>query len=232
MFRQSKILPSSIEGIDQKSKDLVFGFIKVCAFNAPFEALVPDSILHIVLVYFCVAPEEFDVCCKAEYMEIVDRLTIVNTSKIFTGSAYLTGVMNTGVHQWKFKIKHIQNRNVFQYIGVCKYNEDLYGLPITDNYFDSIYIKDSCYGFVVNKGFLINPQISCYQGKTYGRICDENDVIGMKLDLDSNSYSLSYSINDSEYSIAFEDIEKTTYKAAVSLFGYTTEMELVSYSCR
>eukprot|EP01083_Nonionella_stella_P214276 772181_1 len=74
MFRQSKILPSSIEGIDQKSKDLVFGFIKVCAFNAPLEALVPDSILHIVLVYFCT-------CCSRD-----QRNSMFRQSKILPSS--------------------------------------------------------------------------------------------------------------------------------------------------
>ena len=48
--------------------------------------------------------------------------------------------------------------------------------------------------------------------------------------LDLNKYTLSYKCNDKDYGIAFQDIEQTTYRAAVGFYHQQDSIEFISYS--
>ena len=62
---------------------------------------------------------------------------------------------------------------------------------------------------------------------TYGISASTNDIVTMHLNMDTST--LRYSVNDQDQGIAFDNIDKTEYKAAVYLFASGTEVELIEY---
>merc|ERR1712039_294224 len=52
----------------------------------------------------------------------------------------------------------------------------------------------------------------------YGPHCKGGDIVEMILDLEQRT--LRYKVNDSDNGVAFENIEKTEYKAAIWMYTY------------
>ena len=57
--------------------------------------------------------------------------------------------------------------------------------------------------------------------------CKSGDIIEMILDL--NNMTLSYTVNEEQWGVAFSDIEQTTYRAVVSTNITQEAIELMSY---
>ena len=65
--------------------------------------------------------------------------------------------------------------------------------------------------------------------RDYGRTCVDGDIVEMILNL--YDLTLSYKINNKDYSKAF-DVEKTSYRAAISSYYKNDKFTLLSYNCR
>ena len=84
---------------------------------------------------------------------------------------------------------------------------------------DSFFFKgaNTAYAYIAELALLYDPTSDHGSaGSSYGKICGENDIVSMKLDM--NDLTLSYKINNIDQGIAFK-IEKTKYKAAIYLYG-------------
>ena len=162
--------------------------------------------------------DSWDEHFKANYLEIDDK-SIINTADGYEyGSAYLKRVVYDGIHKWKFRID--KYRSGWQLIGVfkTKYN------AITQTYFERN--QNQSYGFVLNNGWLSDPQTNGGKLKDYGVKCVDGDIVEMTLNM--IDLCLSFKINDIDYGKAF-DVEQTSYKAAVTLRNKDTKFTLLSY---
>ena len=99
------------------------------------------------------------------------------------GCAYLKKVVESGIHQWTFKLWLLNTRHYFMTIGVFKTKNatKMQKGRILHNFGDN-----EGHGWIVNYRNLINNEL-------YGtRECKTGDVITMTLDL--KEFTLRYSI--------------------------------------
>ena len=153
------------------------------------------------------------------------KLSGNNCTATKTGSnnatAYLKQVVNSGIHQWKFKIiQHTSSCTVD--IGIWKTKN----IIVKDQY---IRKKGKAYLYGapfarLSKGDVADGNNPDY---TFGKRCVEGDIIEMTLDL--NKRELRFSVNARDYGVAFK-VENTSYRAAVSIYYIKDSVQLLSYS--
>eukprot|EP01083_Nonionella_stella_P178411 630144_1 len=127
-------------------------------------------------------------------------------------TVFLSNVVKTGVHRWRFLLKKSDDYTV--HIGIWKTKHQL----VTDDYLTD---DKACYSYSVFHAGLLGAG-----NDSYGRRCTQGDKVDMLLDL--NKLELSYFVNDKDYGVAFR-VDETEYRAAVSLFNQGDIVELVSY---
>eukprot|EP01084_Bolivina_argentea_P020805 38650_1 len=140
-------------------------------------------------------------------------------------SAYLTRVVKSGIHCWKFRIDNLISHHSCFGVWKTKYQPIL-----TERMGESGGNKS--YGFCPNCYSLFVPEHGRPQETKYGVKCKNGDTIEMVLNL--VNYCLSYKINEKSYGHAF-DIEKTSYRAGVTPDGRGSgkaKFTLLSYNYR
>eukprot|EP01084_Bolivina_argentea_P040925 75524_1 len=141
---------------------------------------------------------------------------------------FLSEIIWEGKYEWKFKII-THKKNAAIYIGIWK---DRCGRKISDHCrhgflgekANSAYVFDGCKARLnihdKDKGW--------NEPETFCAALNANDEISMRINFsEQDSPTLSYAINDEEYVKAF-DIEKCKYRGAVSLFGNSDKIQLLS----
>ena len=167
--------------------------------------------------------------------QIGDLMILRNNVVTFTGgprresrgnTAFLSKVVNRGVHGWRFKSDIRFCHWWCATIGIWKCSDDSF--PPKNDIFTLG--EHRAYGFNLSQGTLVNPQDGKV-GKTpvdYGQICFGAKIIDMILDFDA--LELKFRINGIDYGKAF-DIENTTYRAAVNLSRSNDSVQLLQYEC-
>lgn len=221
-----------IKHIDAKTKDTINGYLRrlqsLLPSNTIYHVNTPALICCWCLLYFHVK-ESFDKENVDEYCSLSGDDKIVTKIKkdlFASNSTFLTNIVESGVHKWTFKL--VQVNRLALVIGVWK------GKELDQDKRTSL-ILDGCsknyaYGYMVTHKLLI-------PGENNNRIldwtdykCKSGDILEMFLDLYKRE--LSYSVNDIPLGIAYQDIEQTCYRAAVTLWDRGDCVELLSYSSR
>ena len=129
-----------------------------------------------------------------------------------SGNAYLTNIISDGIYRWTFKIIDICDELNF---GIWKTNSATKPDTVHRFFRD----KDSGYAFEAKRGKLMDPSYFDYvELESYAKCCNNGDVVEMILNLED--YTLSFKVNDIDYGVAFKDIEKTEYRAAIFIYAY------------
>ena len=221
----SKML-ENVKRIDQESKDLIFGYIRNVQELFPADNVyytIPNLVIHWILLYFYFEDKFDDKLCTQSY-DLSDDKSIVTLNSEHgnrgKGPAFLSRIVKSKQrHCWRFRINHLNSSTLWMTIGVWKCNHD----------FDLKYRLDS--GYVKGKfyGWIVNYQVAIDGGRhKYGkRRCKTGDIVDMILDLEK--LELRYMVNDEDFGIAFENIEDTEYKAAISMNKSPDEIELIKY---
>eukprot|EP01084_Bolivina_argentea_P123829 219439_1 len=139
-------------------------------------------------------------------------------------TAFLTNIIgaDTGMHEWKFKLTKFNGCNLS--IGIFITDFD----PTTslNGFYHSTTSRS--YSLHANNGRLWKHDAYDFKDGIYADPCKENDIISMRLDM--NTLTLSFSMNHKDCGKAF-DVKKATYKAVVNLYKRGTQIQLVSYNC-
>ena len=110
-------------------------------------------------------------------------------------------------------------------IGVIKNNSKF--LP--NRYFNSG--VDGIYAYAINDGLLESKHASSIATKNgkrqYGKKCKTGDIVDMYLDL--YKLTISYSINNINYGVAYKNIDKCGYRAGVCMYKIEDALQLVEY---
>ena len=80
------------------------------------------------------------------------------------------------------------------------------------SYFDK---KDKAYSYIYDDGKLPEKEKCGWDGPDWGVKCENGDIIKMTLNM--NDLTLSYQVNDKDLGKAYENIENTAYRAAVTM---------------
>ena len=209
--------------VDQKYKDCISGYVRQAQ-----QTLLPDNVyftipalvIHWILLYFWQCD-----CFDSKYVgpnyQLSDNDMVISKTNGGDGSVYLRNVVDAGVHKWKFKLRN-KDGPFSMTIAVWKALEP----PATNScLYDAYYGSSGCpYGWVLNGEYRIGD---------FGGIEDfkapsikTGDIIEMILNLDE--LTLSYSYNGEYLGVTHENIEQTSYRAAVSFFDKDC-IELLSY---
>ena len=205
--------------IDKKTKLLIHGYIRLIQQLFPKHIPyynIPIFINHICGIYLYQS-EKWNEKQKGDSY-IIDNDKKIITQNGYTGSAFLSHVVSDGKHEWKFKLINYKSGNVG--IGIVKHGVD----KRMDYYLGQE--ANTAYVYLVNSRTLNDHDGDVWM-KEYGdKICEQNDIITIHLDL--TKLTLSFSLNDKNYGKAF-DVDQCKYIAAVDLSKKGTQIQLLSY---
>eukprot|EP01083_Nonionella_stella_P249854 863503_1 len=120
---------TSINKINTKNQYSVFGFIRESVgFN------IPPLPQHIVLIYYNTMDSwnnqlvGEDIVIKDNVIYNIETVDMNNDSPdqvVSVNSAYLTNIVQCGVHKWKFQLKTVmENANCMLEIGIIDYSDN------------------------------------------------------------------------------------------------------------
>ena len=219
-----------VEKVDQKAKVLMSGYIRSCQKLLPDEEdnpyyIIPTLVIHWCLLYFY-SIERFAVFGKNMFSVDVDGKIIKSLSARYA-AAFLTEIVDEGVHRWNFQVIKHRAKNCTIHVGVWKNK-------FTPNISSLISKKGKSYCYLISHGSLsFGDKDDSWGGNDSFRAakrwrCDEGDVVEMILDL--NKLELRYIIPDVAGEIvAFTEIENTAYRAAIGIFNSKDSIEFISY---
>ena len=193
-----------------KTIDTVHGYVrneeKVLSIS------IPPGLLALFILFYGAQVDEWDPDIIAGCLKLADdnRTVTHNTAKRQQCNAYGKRVCESGKHEWKFKINHIDSY-CWIIIGVWRIQENVQ--PPMDVYFTK---GDDEKGYAFWTQGKKTKILNGAAGPTYGRKCKTGDVIDMTLDLDN--WTLGFKINGVSFGDAFVDIKQAKYRAAVCLY--------------
>ena len=201
-----------IKNANKRSIFAVYGFIHR---HQPFFL---NPIIDIVLCFYYLN-DKWDDKCKAGNMKLIDENKIQINRSFCCGSALLTNTVSDGLFSWKFKIIELSDEINF---GIYKLNHDP-SFQTSGRFFipNNAYTIEAtnCSSTKSLTGNLMNPSQGSYSVlKPYGKKCEVGDIYEMILDC--HQWTLSFKVNDTDYGVAFSNIEETKYKAAIFMYSY------------
>ena len=209
--------------VSQKQKDYVFGYLR--KMEKEYSIEIPMMIYQICTL-FCIMRDEWDSKWTHDSYLIINDKKLKLTKRITSATAFLSQIVDQGIHCWKFKIIE-------------------YGSPGSDSFRFAIVVNDEaslptirstalgCVShttYAWEAGFnarLIDHDDGMRWGDSYGKKCQQNDIVSMNLDF--TKAILSFGINEESFGGAFAICVDKTYRAAVDMDGENDEVELISY---
>ena len=171
---------------------------------------IPPLINHVCLVFYG-SSDEWDPEYIPNKMKLEDNcITYIHGYHRYV-SAFGKAIVSKGKFHWKFMVEKVQDKGWYIVIGIWKTKSEDH--PPKDTYFTHLGYK-SGYAFVADDGKLVTES-GGGSSKEYGVSCKAGDIIDMFLDLDA--LTLSFSINDIDYGVAFKNIENTSYRMALDM---------------
>ena len=224
--------------INDKNKLIIFGYIRQCQDNLFVKEQtissyynISELIIHLCLYFYFRDWDEFDKNNKSKNIIIDNNKKSIKQIVNNWGwhSISLSNIVNKGIHRWIFEINK-NNLDCWELIGIWKCNKCQF---VFENSFDSIGV-DTGYCWCMSQGALVDPNSPGTRLKDYGSTITEintnnnhNNIIQMILNFDQ--LTLSYIIKGVDYGVAFDNIEQTEYKAAVTLASKDSKLTLKSY---
>ena len=212
-----KTLLAEHKGTSEEEKMIVTGYVHDSEKYLPNDIFynIPDVIMFIILTYFH-DPEKWDPE-KCDKGIIINGDTVTNKQRLYKSVSMTKCVEpDTGIHEWKFKIIHMEYG--WQVIGIWK----------SDNEFGKIYTNG--YGYIVNSRAISDPEEHGSRRGQYGAICKDGDIVEMILDTNGTSnFTLSYRVNEKHLGIAYNDVQNTKYKAGITMCHASSKYTFLSY---
>ena len=202
-----------LERIDQFQRDTVSGFIR-----STTNTHIPEEIIHICMLFYALI-ERFDPKCIDSKMIKINEETqsVVKIRGCGQPSAYLTNIVDSGHHKWKFRI--VQRTSVMS-IGIWRAQANVFPPPL-DTYFTNGHDRGYAYSLSTGKSTAICGGQSA---KKYGVRGKDGDIVEMILDFDESS--LSFMVNGIEHGKS-HDVTQGKYRAAVHLIGAGDEIQFL-----
>lgn len=208
--------------ISEKERNSVFGYIRRIEIDHVIE--IP-MIVYQICALFCMIYDEWDRKYSPDTYIITDQTNIKRTPEFSITTAFLTNVVNEGIHCWKFEIIEFTRpgRDSFRF-GIVMNDENKIK-EVSDYWFgatpNTAYVWDSGYNSA-----LMEHKYNSW-GKKYGRKCVKGDIVLIHLDF--NELALSFGINDEKFDVAYTIKSEEKYRVAIQMEGANDELELISY---
>ena len=207
--------------IDQDTKDTVNGYIRNVQESLPEDNAyynIPKLIIYWCLLYY--DQEEFvkDPALRSPNFRFLSNTKAQKIRDCYN-TAFFSKVAKKGIHEWKFRLNKFDSAGFTTIVGIWKTTFPMrYHVKLSTS-------STRFYGYYLNNKTLTASGSGIR--REYGEYCREGDVIEMILNL--NKLQLSYRVTEKDYGIAFNNIEDTTYRAALCLHYRGDIIELLSY---
>ena len=211
-----------IKTINQKSKDIVLGYIR--EHDDTEKTATPELVKYLSLIYWY-ETDEWNIE-EMHYMELIG-----NTIKYFGkdvgyehyGFAYLKNEVSSGIHKWKFKCHHIARRYIGDHIGIRlkSWNRwDYDDLPFdgTESY--------GCYFSLVYGGSVSLSRSAGWRHLQGDYHIERGGTLEMTVNF--QDLTLSYKVNSVPIDYLKKSIKPGTYVAGIETSS-GHHYELVSY---
>ena len=223
-----------IKNIDQKSKDLVVGYIRGIITNVPL-----DINNMCILYYFLM--DEWDRNCIHENIKLIDNDTIEMSGSYQSCNAFLTNKVKSGKHIWKFllnnfKIKQDSEDKYCSRITIGIFNTNLCKHPPLEDHFTFAEIdnnnnikhtdesdEDEWLGTESRTGYKYT--FNNWDDIKKKDSLKEKDIMTISLDLDQ--LTLKFALNGNP--VNDTKIKRATYRIGVNLFIAQDSVSLISY---
>ena len=215
---------SKLKQIPQRNKDLAFGYLRERENKT--KCNYPQLMKYLILLYSN-AQDQFDSNATHECLKIIGNRIIDEREKIasfYDYLSYLENKVNEGIHVWNFKYRQENGTQFFSQIGIWKTRA---GKPVIERVYIHNTNKDNVNsGYMISMdGMMTNPQNVGANDPITTNVSD-GSIIEMKLDL--YELSLTLKINDKIIK-QFDNIEQTSYRAAISTVKTGEGFILLSY---
>ena len=221
------------KSIDQRTKDLISGFIRNVAAQLQLKSAtfnIPELIYYICALFYYLTDKWNRDRTSSKYIISEDNVTIESIEVYDVHyMAFLTTVAMQGQHRWRLKINEWgTGYDRYIIIGIVK-NEIIDKLIEESEYgFYLGRIENTAYCFDVDAADLnIHNSRDDWTEYKYGIEAKEGDIIDMYLDLDT--LQLGYAINDTYYGKAFDVEAGYGYIGAVSTELENVRLTLLTY---
>ena len=151
---------------------------------------------------------------RVEFIEETNSIKQIALNR--SSSTYLKDIFDSDVHHWKFKIEKITDPDDWYCtLGISKMKSADFKTNCAFTYAS----KQGGYGYAYSIARKTNKRghafVSDDENK-YGVKARSGDIIEMHCDM--NKLELSFSVNGIDQGVAYENMEKTKYKAAINLY--------------
>ena len=220
--------------IGQLTKDSVNGYLRRIRSMLPSDNVyydIPSLMSHWCLLYLHIN-EYFDPnYCDSSYSLSNDNTSITKTVNA-RGAAFLTQIATNGIHIWKIKYTPNGKHTWDTTLAIWKVYYDNDGLYQFNEMNTSKAIhyahENKLYGWVINYQMSTSGTHSARY--PYGKLkCQSGEHI-IEIILNLNEYNLQFIHNGIHQGIAFEDIEKTSYRVVFGGYKKGDKIELISYT--
>ena len=207
---------ADIKDVDKESKQTVFGYIRQ-EIQPLFPTdyiyyTIPTLIYHWCVLYYRII-ECFDLNAYEPSCTLNADKSIITKTATEYGTSYLSRIVHSGVHKWKFKLLSVQGYTLNIGLWKTKY-------PIETRKF--LTQKRKQYAYQASHGCLTdsNPNNgnTYTPDRSYGKYgCCNGDVIDMILDLKERT--IRFCVNDKDCGIAYKDIDPEQYRSTIGMYN-------------
>ena len=215
---------AGLKKVESSISKLVFGFCREVHRSFPSENAyysVQQLIVYTCLAYYHIKHEWDMTNVNDECLIEGDYITKIGEK--YDTTSVLKKEISNGIHEYEFKILSFdQDGKDYYDISIGIISTEHFEKSKNDKHFCFV-DKETGYGYTTSQG-VIESEVNGYFETKYGTRCNEGDIVKMTVDLDN--YQLKYKVNDKDFGIAFDNIQKNTYKIALYLFGKGSKVQI------
>ena len=208
-----------IKQIDQSTKDVVQGFIKQAQLLLPLDKPyfnIPSLVVHLVLMFYW-NPEFFTKHGGNASIDEKRKIVCFSEEDAAYGNIEISGNITHGKYIWTFDVLKFDCGLLS--VGIDSSNKQFSSIDWYNNHFN----PSEHYSFEMGTGSadIYSSAVDC---EDYGSGIHSNDTLIMELDF--NHKTLGFMINDTDFGIAFRDIDfKDNRKYHMVVSGYVTRQK-------
>ena len=180
---------------------------------------IPELIIQICLIFYHIKEYWDPEWCNINF-DIDGNVISPNQQCGTYRTAFLYQCISKGAHHWQFKILVKGPSNGID-IGICKTSQLSMAVK-------SYFTRIKSNGYAYNCTGMVLYSIEKNKNPSFNiKRCREGDIIDMYVDF--NKAEIKFSVNDEDLGVAFKDIAKSEYRAAVSIKNQKDKFELLLY---